>query len=388
MDEQCGTKNESIKLSQYLQLVTTYDLKEKFKFPHSLRLSQTKEYDFFQIIELFIKSTTMTTNSQLLESTTPLIDRDIVKYLNTIEETILESLAWQLDSLIWSKLKLLKLNENYLNTFQSNCNNMHLLVPFPLYDDVFVNSTLLQTPSSQQSTNSILNAAVTNTSDMILNLTPNPQSSGNSFQSPSKYPTITRVVCNDSKTNNQFVSTKQIQVLSLNKTVHKQQRLNNLNSSLSFFFRKFYNLANLRLKDLIDRLDLVALSMEAYNSTIKQEPQLPTPHTTPNQNYQNQQLSNEFQQAILKKIWSIFEYSICINQQLMQNRHLDQVLLCSVYITCRLYSFTIQFNDIINAYRLLYPLKSSIFRNVLIDSTKHSDLKENLREIKQKCRHD
>ena len=114
--------------------------------------------------------------------------------------------------------------------------------------------------------------------------------------------------------------------------------------------------------------------MEAYNSTIKQEPQLLTPHTTPNQNYQNQQLSNEFQQAILKKIWSIFEYSICINQQLMQNRHLDQVLLCSVYITCRLYSFTIQFNDIINAYRLLYPLKSSIFRNVLIDSTKHSDL--------------
>ena len=100
---------------------------------------------------------------------------------------------------------------------------------------------------------------------------------------------------------------------------------------------------------------------------------------TPNQNFQNQQLANEFQQAILKKIWSIFEYALSIGTangaNLIMDRHLDQLLLCSVYVTCRLYSFSIQFNDVIKAYRSMRPDKDHVYRVVAIShDAKHSDL--------------
>ena len=36
-----------------------------------------------------------------------------------------------------------------------------------------------------------------------------------------------------------------------------------------------------------------------------------------------------------RKIWTCFEHTIIHHTDLMQDRHLDQILMCSVYIICK-----------------------------------------------------
>lgn len=70
--------------------------------------------------------------------------------------------------------------------------------------------------------------------------------------------------------------------------------------SLILFFRKFYQLAHLRLKDLCKNLQFT-------NST-----------------------------DLLQKIWTLFQYAITDHVHLMKDRHLDQILMCCVYVLCKI----------------------------------------------------
>jgi retinoblastoma-like protein 1 len=70
--------------------------------------------------------------------------------------------------------------------------------------------------------------------------------------------------------------------------------------SLKLFFRKYYQLAHLRLKDLC----------------------------------RNLQFSND--NDLLRKIWTLFEYAVIEHTDLMKDRHLDQILMCCVYVLCKI----------------------------------------------------
>lgn len=70
--------------------------------------------------------------------------------------------------------------------------------------------------------------------------------------------------------------------------------------SLRLFFRKFYQLAHLRLKDLCKNLQFT-------NSS-----------------------------DLLRKIWTLFEYAVIEHTGLMKDRHLDQILMCCVYVLCKI----------------------------------------------------
>lgn len=70
--------------------------------------------------------------------------------------------------------------------------------------------------------------------------------------------------------------------------------------SLRLFLRKFYQLAHLRLKDLCKNL----------------------------------QFTNNIE--LLRKIWTLFEYAILEHTTLMKDRHLDQILMCCVYVLCKI----------------------------------------------------
>lgn len=39
--------------------------------------------------------------------------------------------------------------------------------------------------------------------------------------------------------------------------------------------------------------------------------------------------------GLMKKIWTCFEYCIVHHIELMQDRHLDQILMCSIYVICK-----------------------------------------------------
>lgn len=100
--------------------------------------------------------------------------------------------------------------------------------------------------------------------------------------------------------------------------------------SVALFFRKFYNLACVRMQDLCNSLEI------SDNDK--------------------------------KKIWTIFEYSVKERTKLMKDRHLDQILMCAIYVICKLVRMERNsFTEIMRYYRLQPQAESHIYRSVLIE---------------------
>lgn len=68
------------------------------------------------------------------------------------------------------------------------------------------------------------------------------------------------------------------------------------------------------------------------------------------------------------KIWTCFEYSLIHCTDLMVDRHLDQLLLCALYIMPRITGFELPFKRILSSYKSLPNINRSVCRNVLISS--------------------
>jgi len=101
--------------------------------------------------------------------------------------------------------------------------------------------------------------------------------------------------------------------------------------SLSIIIRKFYNLAYSRMENLCNLLDITDLKFR-------------------------------------QKIWTVFEHSIREHTDLIRDRHLDQLLMCAVYVVCKVTSTRERkFAEIMQHYRVQPQASSHIYRNVLID---------------------
>ncbi|KAM3963302.1 retinoblastoma-like protein 1 [Aphomia sociella] len=106
------------------------------------------------------------------------------------------------------------------------------------------------------------------------------------------------------------------------------------NNSLILFFRKFYSLAVLRMNDLCRRLELT-------------------------------------DEELKRKIWTCLEYSIMHQTQVLKDRHLDQLLLCAVYVICKVSNTQSNrvertFADIMRYYRQRPLANNHVYRYVLI----------------------
>lgn len=72
-----------------------------------------------------------------------------------------------------------------------------------------------------------------------------------------------------------------------------------------------------------------------------------------------------------RKIWTVFEELVRKNHcELMKDRNLDQLLMCAVYMICKLTKLNKNFAEIIKSYRSQPQATSDIYRNVLIGSKK------------------
>lgn len=98
-------------------------------------------------------------------------------------------------------------------------------------------------------------------------------------------------------------------------------------SPVKLFFRKFYKLAYLRMREICLHL-----------------------------NYLND--------LNMQKIWTIFEYSITKKCQLMRDRHLDQLLMCAIYVFGRNAKIPTTFKDIMLSYRKQPQTTSDVYRDV------------------------
>uniref|UniRef100_H2YMF2 Uncharacterized protein n=1 Tax=Ciona savignyi TaxID=51511 RepID=H2YMF2_CIOSA len=99
--------------------------------------------------------------------------------------------------------------------------------------------------------------------------------------------------------------------------------------SLALFFRKVYHLASVRLRHLCEQL-VISPDLRA-------------------------------------KIWTCFEFSLSKHAYtLMRDRHIDQLLMCAVYIIAKITQHDQSFQEIMRCYRNQPQATSNVYRNVLI----------------------
>ncbi|XP_064638736.1 retinoblastoma-associated protein-like [Lineus longissimus] len=74
----------------------------------------------------------------------------------------------------------------------------------------------------------------------------------------------------------------------------------------------------------------------------------------------------EIPRECLLKIWLCLEHCITHEPNLMKNRHVDQMIMCSIYGLCKVATEEVKFKTIVNAYRALPHSSHSVYKNVLI----------------------
>ena len=55
---------------------------------------------------------------------------------------------------------------------------------------------------------------------------------------------------------------------------------------------------------------------------------------------------------LMSRIWTCFEYCIQNHTELLKDRHLDQIIMCSVYVLAKVTGKNKSFQDIMKFYRL------------------------------------
>uniref|UniRef100_A0A672ZNC3 Retinoblastoma-like protein 1 n=1 Tax=Sphaeramia orbicularis TaxID=375764 RepID=A0A672ZNC3_9TELE len=346
--------------------VVLFSYSSQRTFPWIINVFKLAPFYFFKVIEVFIRSEEG-------------LSRDMVKHLNSIEEQVLESRAWVGGSALWSALqtagnKVPTVEEvrwtfrhkpehepSRLSSTRSICET-----PLPGTADLIhvlsgLGSTRKDVPPSPLSVHDRYSSPTAGSAKRRLfgddpptsvtsGLTPN----GSPMSSPAK-----RLTFSSSSTLKIGAQSAQTTVLSIplqgtnmdsdrtitlipvqpcdssSGTVTAQLLLTSSPSritaasvtsdpptgsgrprrtgSLALFFRKVYHLASVRLRDLCVKLDI----------------------------------SSELR----GKIWTCFEHALVHSTDLMRDRHLDQLLLCSVYIISKITKETHTFQDIMKCYR-------------------------------------
>ncbi|RWS02001.1 Retinoblastoma-like protein 1 [Dinothrombium tinctorium] len=261
------------------------------------------------------------------------LSRDVVKHMNSVEEQILDSLAWKSGSALWDLIRT--------HGPVPTCQSISFRSP--------VESPVTASPSRRLIRETPFQSP-----------TPNPMASDR-FDSPINSNARRRLFDNETTNVNQptnyvqialrtQTSTGEIQVIHLPAQVitataipqHAQnESVGNKNSEtptkrqkagqLDLFFRKVYNLAWLRANDLCNRLSI-------------------------------------YEEDLKRKIWTCFEYCIRNHTDLMRDRHFDQLIMCCIYSMCKVAKQGISFTKMMEVYRKQPQAKSHIYRSVLLVS--------------------
>ncbi|XP_058788567.1 retinoblastoma-like protein 1 isoform X2 [Phymastichus coffea] len=291
----------------------SYQNRDK-SFPWILLTLNLEAYHFYKVIEVIVKVAV----DQLT--------RDTVKHLNRIEEIILESLAWKSSSPLWEALE--------------NCE-----VDVPSYEEVALPGTFDLIDPNTPGQPVLRKIALDRNSQSDVPQSP-VSSASERFQSPNITAAAKKRLFTDSKSGSQSVLKGQnlmaklmeIDQPNLTKSneicngtaVNRDRSKPRRTGSLALFFRKFYHLTIARMQTLCNSLKIAEHDLK-------------------------------------RKIWTIFEYSIKDKTNLMKDRHLDQILMCAVYVVCKLVKIQANsFTEIMKCYRLQPQAESHIYRSVFI----------------------
>ncbi|XP_056418080.1 retinoblastoma-associated protein isoform X2 [Hyla sarda] len=235
-------------------------------FPWILSVFEQKAFDFFKVIESFIKGE-------------PSLTKDMIKHLERCEHMIMECLAWQSNSPLYDLIRQTRDREGA--------------------DHPEIVSTLQQ-PSQHNPTAADLYLSPSrnlhNCAASSVNITSNTNGHGPHPSQP-------------------------------------QQR----STSLSVFYKKVYRLAYLRLNSLCTSLLPDHLELEHI-------------------------------------IWTLFQHTLQHEYELMKDRHLDQIMMCSMYGICKAKNIDLRFKTIVTAYKQLTNTNQETFKHVLIREGQHDSI--------------
>nr|XP_020443437.1 retinoblastoma-like protein 1 [Monopterus albus] len=344
--------------------VVLFSYSSQRTFPWIINVFKLAPFYFYKVIEVFIRSEEG-------------LSRDMVKHLNSIEEQVLESRAWTSDSALWSALQAA---ENRVPTveevnFSSNLDSgsgltsggpsyLPLLTLSPIIHPRIrefrsgLDSARKDVPPSPLSVHDRYSSPAAGSlvkRRLFGDDPPAPKTGLNPGMSPASSPakrltfgssstlrigeqetqttipvlsiplqvaarsndcTITLIPVQPCDSTAQFLVTASPSRAATAHTTSEAQTGNGRprrTGSLALFFRKVYHLASVRLRDLCARLDI----------------------------------SSELR----GKIWTCFEHAVVHCTDLMKDRHLDQLLLCSISIISKITKETLTFQDIMKYYR-------------------------------------
>ncbi|XP_017286913.1 retinoblastoma-like protein 1 isoform X1 [Kryptolebias marmoratus] len=380
--------------------VVLFSYSSQRTFPWIISVFKLAPFYFFKVIEVFIRAEEG-------------LSRDMVKHLNSIEEQVLESRAWTADSALWSALeaagnKVPTVEEvNFSSCLDSGSgsasgsgstngpSHLPLMAHSPIIHPRIrefrsgLGSARKEVPPSPLSVHDRYSSPAAGSAKRRLFGDDPPASSAglNTSVSPLPSPAKRLTFGSSSITPKSVVPGTQTTILSIplqtgmgnertitlipvqpcdsSGVVTAQFLLTTSPSratvvtstsdpqtgngrprrtgSLALFFRKVYHLASVRLRDLCLKLDI----------------------------------SSELR----GKIWTCFEHAVLHCPDLMKDRHLDQLLLCSIYIISKITKETHTFQDIMKCYRSQPQASSHVYRSVLLRRTPREQLADENMEV-------
>ncbi|XP_076642895.1 retinoblastoma-like protein 1 isoform X2 [Halictus rubicundus] len=329
--------------------IVIYSYKSNDKvFPWILNALNLDAYYFYKVIEIIVRA-----EDQL--------SRDVVKHLNQIEEKILESLAWQSDSPLWAAIQSTPEGvpsceevslPGTLETVDPNIPGQPALRRIAL--DRGTHHDVQQSPISSASERFQSPVAASGVVKKRLFADTRHLSGQSVLRVAGQSVLPPQVLAIDgnprilllpeqitvSRASSVQSTTTPMQTMTMNREPARPKRT----GSVALFFRKYYNLASVRMSDLCGSLEIMDTDLK-------------------------------------RKIWTIFEYSIKDRTELMKDRHLDQILMCAIYVICKLAKMEKNsFTEIMRCYRLQPQAVSHIYRSVLIAKTSSNQLQPNNEE--------
>uniref|UniRef100_A0A8P4KGJ7 Retinoblastoma-like protein 1 n=1 Tax=Dicentrarchus labrax TaxID=13489 RepID=A0A8P4KGJ7_DICLA len=356
--------------------VVLFSYSSQRTFPWIINIFKLTPFYFFKVIEVFIRSEEG-------------LSRDMVKHLNSIEEQVLESRAWSADSALWTALQAAG---NKIPTVEEvspgsvsvpgSASGAQTHLPLVALSPIIhprirefrsgLGSARKDVPPSPLSVHDRYSSPAAGsakrrlfgddppTSGVAPSMSPlssigtqGTQATVLSFplQGMSNDRTITLIPvqpCDSSGTiTAQFLLTASPSRVASAPTASSEPQAGigrpRRTGSLALFFRKVYHLASVRLRDLCVKLDIPS--------------------------------------ELRGKIWTCFEHALVHCTDLMRDRHLDQLLLCSVYIISKITKETHTFHDIMKCYRSQPQASSHVYRSVLLRHTPREQVADENMEV-------
>ncbi|TVU24646.1 hypothetical protein EJB05_27095 [Eragrostis curvula] len=276
-------------------------------FPAVLESTGLTAFDLSKIIENFVRH----------EETLP---RELKRHLNSLEEQLLESMAWEKGSSLYNSLVVAR------PSLASEINRLGLLAePMPSLDDLVARQnihveTLPATPSKKRA------------ADPVGNIDP---------QSPKR-------LCNESRntivernvqtpppkqshmvSNNLKAKCQPLQSTFASPTVSNHGNEKCADLTVQIFFTKILKLAAIRIRNLCERLQHVEETERVYN---------------------------------------VFKQILDQRTSLFFNRHIDQLILCCLYGFAKVTQLPLSFREILHNYKKEPQCKPEVFLSVYVGS--------------------